>query len=314
MRICWEQLVGTIVDPDDRSTLTLDSGVLVAENGRTFGSEFGQPVLLPSRGFTDGGWFFPPVTPADAGRPKPERRFRSLALGLKRWFRRLSGRGNESNGFVERLQAEATAARPLVLIIGGATVGDGVAAFIDHPDIDVAAFDVYATADTTFVADAHRIPLEDASISGVWIQAVLEHVYRPELVVSEIHRVLKPQGLVYAETPFLQPVHEGAYDFARFTPSAHRLLFAGFDEISAGPLGGPGALLALAVRGIAGGVTRSRTAAKGVYILAQPLSLFDRLVPSSWRWDFATGCFFLGRRASGGPQPFDPEMNYRGAG
>ena len=35
------------------------------------------------------------------------------------------------------------------------------------------------------------------------VQAGLEHVRDPWQVVAEIHRVLKDDGLVYAETPFM---------------------------------------------------------------------------------------------------------------
>jgi ubiquinone/menaquinone biosynthesis C-methylase UbiE len=69
------------------------------------------------------------------------------------------------------------------------------------------------------VADGHQLPIADGSVDGVWIQAVLEHVLDPSIVVQEIHRVLTPGGVVYAETPFMQPVHEGAYDFTRFSLS-----------------------------------------------------------------------------------------------
>ncbi len=83
----------------------------------------------------------------------------------------------------------------------------------------IAAFDIYYSANVQFIADAHSILLRDASVDAVVIQAVLEHVLDPQQVVDEIWRVLKPSGLVYAETPFLQHVHEGAYDFTRFTES-----------------------------------------------------------------------------------------------
>ena len=73
---------------------------------------------------------------------------------------------------------------------------------------------------------------------AVICQAVLEHVLEPASAVSEIHRVLRRDGLVYAETPFMQQVHERAYDFSRFTQSGHRWLFRRFSEISAGPIGG----------------------------------------------------------------------------
>ena len=70
---------------------------------------------------------------------------------------------------------------------------------------------------------------------------MLEHVLEPELVVAEIHRVLMPDGLVYAGTPFMQQVHEGPYDFMRFTESGHRWLFRRFERLASGATGGPGA-------------------------------------------------------------------------
>src|SRR6202012_1790690 len=89
-------------------------------------------------------------------------------------------------------------------------------------------------------AAGHRLLLADQSVDGVWIQAVLEHVLDPQQVVAEIHRVLRPSGLVYAETPFMQQVHEGPYDFTRFTQSGHRWLFRHFEQIDAGAVTGAG--------------------------------------------------------------------------
>jgi hypothetical protein len=44
---------------------------------------------------------------------------------------------------------------------------------------------------------------------------------------------------VYAVTPLLQPGHQGAYDFTRFTHLGHRRLFRHFDEVASGRSGGP---------------------------------------------------------------------------
>jgi hypothetical protein len=43
-----------------------------------------------------------------------------------------------------------------------------------------------------------------------------------------------------AVTPFLQPVHMGAYDFTRFTYLGHRRLFRFYDDVQSGMCGGPG--------------------------------------------------------------------------
>lgn len=130
--------------------------------------------------------------------------------------------------------------RPVVLIVGGGTVGSGADRLYHDRGIDVIGTDVFSTDNTVLVADAHKIPFEDATFDGVWIQAVLEHVLEPATVAAEIHRVLRKSGLVYAETPFIQQVHERAYDFSRFTQSGHRWLFKNFTEIDAGAVNGAG--------------------------------------------------------------------------
>ena len=125
--------------------------------------------------------------------------------------------------------------RPVVLVIGGGTIGLGADELYRNRSIELVGTDVYASPNTALVADAHKLPFEDGVFDGVWVQAVLEHVLEPATIVDEIHRVLRRGGLVYAETPFMQQVHERAYDFSRFTQSGHRWLFRRFSELSAGP-------------------------------------------------------------------------------
>ena len=145
------------------------------------------------------------------------------------------------------------------------------------------------------IADGHRLPFADASFHGVWIQAVLEHVVSPEHVVAEIARVLVDGGLVYAETPFLQPVHERAYDFTRYTRSGHRWLFRGFSEIAAGTIGGPGESLNWAIRYLARALFRSEKIGSAFAVAFFWLRHLDRLIDETWRADAATGCV-LSRR------------------
>jgi SAM-dependent methyltransferase len=44
--------------------------------------------------------------------------------------------------------------------------------------------------------DAHRLPLRDASMDVAYARYVLEHVPEPEVVLSEMRRVLRPGGTV----------------------------------------------------------------------------------------------------------------------
>lgn len=135
---------------------------------------------------------------------------------------------------------------PLVLVLGSGDKGEGVDVLANDGPVDLVATDVYLGGDIGLVCDAHDIPFEDLCFDGVVIQAVLEHVVDPWSCVSEIYRVLKLNGIVYAETPFMQQVHMGCYDFARFTYLGHRRLFRHFGEIESRMNGGPGMALAWA--------------------------------------------------------------------
>ena len=127
---------------------------------------------------------------------------------------------------IARLKAQHPA--PTLLVIGGGAIGAGAEELYAAPNVRVVGRDVYASSNTQVVADGHFLPFRDGVFDGVWIQAVLEHVLDPPALVAEIHRVLKPSGLVYADTPFMQQVHEQAYDFTRFTRAAT----VGFSVIS----------------------------------------------------------------------------------
>lgn len=202
---------------------------------------------------------------------------------------------------------------PRVLIVGGASVGDGTGPLYEDPSVSVLGFDIFGTPNVQFVADAHRIPLDDASMDGVVCQAVLEHVLEPSVVAAEVARVVKPGGLVYAETPFMQQVHEGAYDFTRFTDSGHRFLFRDFEAIASGAIAGPAVALLWSLDFFTRSVFRSRTAGKAVKLLFFWLRYFDRLVPQPLAIDAASGVYFLGRKGSRRLRPTEIIASYQGA-
>ena len=107
--------------------------------------------------------------------------------------------------------------------------------------------------------DAHCIPFKNNSFDCVVAQAVLEHVIDPYLCVKEIYRVLKYDGIVYVEIPFMQQVHGGKYDFTRFTRLGIRRLFARFQEIESGSACGTGMALAWAYEHFLMSLTKSTT-------------------------------------------------------
>jgi SAM-dependent methyltransferase len=233
------------------------------------------------------------------GRVEPERhpklRARATLRSLLRALVRPPNRVARRNvGHLLRLLSTSS---PLVLVIGGASKGNGVEALYEDVAVRLVCFDLQQSPLVQFVADAHQIPLDTASVDAVVIQAVLEHVLEPQRVVAEIHRVLSDRGLVYAETPFMQQVHGGALDFTRFTASGHRYLFRQFDEISSGPVAGPGTQLLWSVDHAARGVFRSATVGRVVKLLFFWLRYLDAVVPGEYATDNATAFYFLGRKS-----------------
>jgi SAM-dependent methyltransferase len=190
---------------------------------------------------------------------------------------------------------------PQVLILGGSILGEGMEALAANPSFELVASDVSFGPLTALVCDAHDIPFEDETFDGVIVQAVLEHVVDPYRCVEEIHRVLKKGGLVYAETPFMQQVHMGRYDFTRFTHSGHRRLFRHFDEIASGPVCGPGMALAWSYEYFLLSFTASRAVRGLIRAFASLTSFYLKyfdyyLIDKSAAFDAASGFFFMGRK------------------
>lgn len=200
---------------------------------------------------------------------------------------------------------------PLVLIIGGANMSPE-SPFRSANDMRLVASDIYYSQSTDVLADGHFLPFRDASFDGVAAQAVLEHVLDPAVVASEIYRVLKPGGIVYAETGFMAQVHEAAFDFVRFTHSGHRWLFRNFDEIESGASDGPGNVCLWSIRYLVRGLARTKLVGIAAMVAMLWLRLFDKLIPEAFAIDSTNLVFFIGRKANKSLNPKDMVTYYRG--
>jgi SAM-dependent methyltransferase len=119
-----------------------------------------------------------------------------------------------------------------VLSIGGGPTRD-------HPKI--INLNIFAFENVDIVGDAHRLPIASSSIDGAHCEAVFEHFEDPDIAASELYRVLKPGGIGYVCTPFIQPFHGYPSHFQNFTHLGHRRLFerAGFTVLECGTCVGP---------------------------------------------------------------------------
>jgi SAM-dependent methyltransferase len=192
---------------------------------------------------------------------------------------------------------------PTILIIGGSIDGKGISALKNNLPANtiLVESDVAHGPNTNIIIDAHQIPFQDQCFDLVIAQAVLEHVLDPFLCVKEIHRVLKPGGLVYAEIPFMQHVHGGKYDFHRFTHLGHRRLFRQFKEEKSGLIAGAGSMMAWSLLYFITSFSPNKKADKALSYIGSFASFwlkyFDYLLKNNkGSYDAACGLFFLGKK------------------
>jgi len=185
-----------------------------------------------------------------------------------------------------------------ILIIGGGTIGGGISDFHNwckNNNLEINSLDVYFSENINVIADAHYLPFPENYFDIVIIQAVIEHLVNPKRVLDEAFHSMKINGVIYAETPFLQPVAEGPYDFHRYTHSGHRLLFSKYEELSSGYVTGAFSSSLFVFSYAMAGLFKKQII--GVFtriIFTRIFKFFDTLIADDFNIDVACGCFFMG--------------------
>lgn len=85
--------------------------------------------------------------------------------------------------------------------------------------------------------DGHFLPFRDNSFDLVLSQAVMEHMYQPFKGAEEIYRITKKNGILWAEMPFMQPLHAVPYHYFNATVWGIEELFKRFDKLDSGWFG-----------------------------------------------------------------------------
>lgn len=287
--------------PNCRSRLMFQIGSLCCTNpicGMQFPIVNGVPVLIndDKSVFARADFCSRKNTTSDLSRG----RFTTL---VDQWLPKLSkNRKAKRNyrAFAERLLKDSPS--PVVLIVGGRILGSGMQGLASDPTIRLVETDVSFGPRAQLICDAHDLPFENGSFDGVVVQAVLPYVLEPSTCIREIERVLKPRGLVYAESAFMQQVVHGRYDFTRFTHLGLRRLFRHFEEVDSGPVGGPGMALAWACQFFLLSLATARWTRRLMHMVGRLtlfwLKYFDAgLLDRPGTYDAASGFYFLGKKS-----------------
>lgn len=87
-------------------------------------------------------------------------------------------------------------------------------------------FDVQAGPQVTIVGDIQSCPaIADNTYDVIVCTQVLEHIANPFLAVNELHRMLKPGGIILLTVPSSYPYHAAPRDYWRYTRDSLQLLF-----------------------------------------------------------------------------------------
>jgi len=100
-------------------------------------------------------------------------------------------------------------------------------------------FDMVEGDNVDIVGNVLDLPFEKESFDSVISTQVLEHVEKPWVMIEEIYRILKKDGICILTAPFLQPYHADPSDYFRYTVEGMRSLFKnqGFKIIESGSCG-----------------------------------------------------------------------------
>jgi SAM-dependent methyltransferase len=172
---------------------------------------------------------------------------------------------------------------------------------------DAVCVDIAAGPNVDVVADSHELPLEDNTFDLVICTGTLNLCLKPERVLGQIHRILKPGGLIHLEVGMFQPYNPEPEDYWRWTQPGLQLLHerAGFERVRNGAHMGPMAALTTSSLYLTGRVFEGagivpKAVRAASHLVFGPLKYLDGLISEDKlaRTPFAYGIYFVGRKSA----------------
>lgn len=203
---------------------------------------------------------------------------------------------------IEKIKKLISVDRPLILNVGCGERFIGGERLKGYRIINT---DIIEFSDVELISDAHFLPFRDESFDLVICQAVLEHTRKPWLVVNEIYRVLKKEGVVYVEVPFLQGFHASPTDYYRFTLQGIEEILSVFEKIDSDLCVGSSSALSWILREYLTGIFSFANENSLIYKinyffwswLTFPIKYFDFILArKAFSYKIASGVYFIGKK------------------
>lgn len=181
-------------------------------------------------------------------------------------------------------------------------VGAGITDPNNIPD-NIVLLDAVHYPNLDVVSTCPTIPFRNCCFDAVISQAVFEHLEDPFLMAREVHRVLRPGGVFYLTTAFMQPLHGDPSHYFNMTMNGLRKVLADFivEEIGVEPFQYPSYGIQMAIEAVlpytVEGETRGALQKALEYVMSKRTE-FDDALTSKGRETMAAGIFAVARKSS----------------
>jgi SAM-dependent methyltransferase len=168
---------------------------------------------------------------------------------------------------------------------------------------NICYLDVQQYPHIDIVCNTTKLPFPDAIFDAVISQAVFEHIPNPFQTAKELHRILKPGGIILIDTAFMQPLHGDPSHYFNMTLHGLRLVMSDFAELRSGirPYQYPSFGFIMQVEAVLPYITQPEWKNKlqdwREFLLKEGKNL-DIALEQKGREILAAGVFFEGRKAA----------------